>query len=255
MIKKNREDINNLWIKFSKNKNCLETRNTIIKYYFEFVDRIAKKTAEKLLWKVRSDELRSSGFLGLYNAIDSYDLSRNIKFETFAYRRIKGAMIDAIRSEDWVPRTVRQRQDLISREKTRLENDNGEKATIYDIIKSLGISENDYNKRINKYRVVSSSSIEDNFSEFKTEENCNKKDLNVCLISKVPPAEYILSQKETISNLISKLDKDSKRVIYMHYCKNYNLKEIAQKLGIKENKVGKIHKKFIKLSEEKLLVS
>lgn len=254
MVKKNKsrkEEINNLWLEFSKNKESIELRNKLVDIYYDFVDKIAKKTAEKLMWKVKQDELRSSGFLGLFNALKSFDLSRNIKFETFAYNRVKGAMIDSIRSEDWVPRSVRQRSDKIVKEKNKIENISGKKASIREVLENLGIKEKEYSKKLSKFKIATNSSIENNLFDVGQEDE-SKKDLNVSLISKCQPPEFNLQEKETFNKLTCNFDKETRRIIYMHYCKNFKFKEIALKLGIKENKIGQIHRKFIENTKNSL---
>ena len=90
-------------------------------HYYIYVRKIATNLSKKYNNKVSSEELASYGLTGLYRAIDYYDETRNVKFETYAYSRIRGSMIDGIRSDDWVPRSVRLRQDVIERARFKKE--------------------------------------------------------------------------------------------------------------------------------------
>ena len=109
-------NIDDIWKKYKSGKYP-KLKNDIIEYYYDLVDRIAKKVAAKMNYRVSAEELGSHGVDGLYRAIEAYDLSRGIKFETYAYARIHGSMIDGLRTDDWVPRSVRIRHNILEKAK------------------------------------------------------------------------------------------------------------------------------------------
>ena len=101
-------DISALWIKYKETKS-VELRNTIAEHYLPLVRIVCGRLAVSLPQHLDKDDLLSSGFFGLLDAIDRFDITRNIKFETYAGVRIRGAMIDYLRSKDWIPVSMRQK--------------------------------------------------------------------------------------------------------------------------------------------------
>ncbi|MFW6008453.1 MAG: sigma-70 family RNA polymerase sigma factor [archaeon] len=118
-----KKDLQELWknYKNSDEKDKLYYRNKLIEYYYNYVQQIAWKMGEKLNWNVTHDELTSFGIDGLIHAIKKFDLKKNINFKAYANQRIKGSMIDGIRREDKIPRSVRLKQSHIQKIKKKLE--------------------------------------------------------------------------------------------------------------------------------------
>lgn len=241
----NKQELERAWSNYFK-KRSPENKRPLVAHYFEFVQHIANNVAQKLNWRVPVDELTSHGIDGLYSAIEAFDHKRGIKFETYAYRRVQGSMIDAMRAEDWVPRSVRQRQEEINNKREALEAQRGEKVHMGEVLQSLAINEVDYHKNVSKYRAAGRSSIENCIN---TEvENDNKKDFNKYLECKnISQQDSKLVRREFLSKLMGKdFSTLERKIIYYYYYEDLTMKEIAAKLNISESRISQIHQQVIK---------
>ena len=182
-------------------------------------------------------------FANPYKAIDRYDPQHKTKFETYAYIRIRGAMLDGIRSEDWIPRSVRLRQSEIEKTKQEMEAICGCKVLESDVLEALGIDPNDYHKHCNRYKPAVKSSIETSACMNFDLQGGNKKDFNRYLVAKheISPNVLLLKQ-EFLSKLIGKnLTLPERRIIYMYYYESKTMKEIAEIIDMSESRVSQIH--------------
>lgn len=235
-------DIDNVWKKYKTGKHP-HLKNEIVSYYYSLVQRIANKLAAKMNYKVSSDELGSHGVDGLYKAIEAYDLGRGIKFETYAYARIRGSMIDGLRTEDWVPRSVRIRHNDIedAREKARL--DLGREPREEEVMQKAGIDFNDFNSQRKKYNPVSFASIDSNFmSQSSTEESENKQDFNRYLEADGEDPVSDMERREFLIKVIGKdLKMVEKKIIYYYYYQKLTMREISNIIEMSESRVSQIH--------------
>lgn len=243
--------LEDVWKKFSKKKTD-KLKNQLVEHYYPYVKKIASNLSKKLNYKVSADDLSSYGIDGLYRAIDAYDLGRNIKFETYSYRRIKGSMIDAIRQQDWVPRSVRQREDMIETTKIRLESELGRKADLKEVLAEAKIKETDYHKNVSKYNAAGQASIESNL-QLPTGED-TKKDFNKYLVADAPKhPEHKFIRKEFFRKLLDNgFNELERKIIIYHYYENYTMKKIAEKLEISESRASQIHHQVLKRLKAKL---
>ena len=132
-----------LWDKYMKSKSP-ELREQLILEYANVVNLVAGRLNMYLGYTVDYDDLVGYGVFGLIDAIDKYDLTKNVKFETYASLRIRGSILDQIRKMDWIPRTIRQRQKKIDAVIKEVEQTTGRSATDEDIAMGLGISAEEY---------------------------------------------------------------------------------------------------------------
>lgn len=132
-------DVASLWQRYAVDKD-VELRNQLAEYYLPLVKITAGRLAISLPPQVDRDDLLSSGFFGLLDAIDRYDLQRSNKFETYASVRVRGAMLDYLRAKDWVPVSTRQKIRKYEQAVCALENSLGRSATDAELAEQLGIS-------------------------------------------------------------------------------------------------------------------
>ena len=128
-----------LWAEYTKNPTQ-ETREKIILEYAPLVKLVAGRLAMYLGYNVEYDDLVGYGVFGLIDAIDKFDATKEVKFETYASLRIRGSILDQIRKMDWIPRTVRQRQRKISDAIKEIETRTGRNATDEEIAEAIGIT-------------------------------------------------------------------------------------------------------------------
>jgi len=247
-----------LWVKYKNSQDESEKKKIkqeLVKLYYPLVNRIAYKLAPKLNWKVSVDELTSFGIDGLYIAIDKFDLERKIKFESYAPIRIYGSMIDCLRKEDRVPRTVRINSNKYEEIKNKLESKKGNKALDNEILKIMGITEKEYLKNMKKYNPVSFSSIDNiNVSNINGENDCLHNDQNSNLIdtaAKTPDSTLI--RKEFFNKLLGKnFSKLERKIIYMYYYENLTMDKISKQLKMSESRVSQLHTSLIEKLKDKI---
>src|SRR5947199_3711646 len=145
MPKAPKRDIKEVWIDYKKTKTE-PLRNVLMEHYLHLVRYNAERIHVKLPDEVELDDLMSAGIFGLKDAIESFDLERGVKFETFCAPRIRGAILDELRSMDWVPRLVRSRSHKLDSVSKQLEMELGRTPSEEEISKRLGFPASEYDK-------------------------------------------------------------------------------------------------------------
>ena len=231
-------DIANMWIKYNNTKNR-EIKNNLIVQYIELVKIVSGRMYNYFGSKIEYDDLLGYGILGLIDSIDKYDISKNIKFETYAQIRIRGAIIDNIRKQDWIPRSLRKKSKDVQNAILVLENKFGRSPSNLEIAKELNIPLNELNLLLSDISAFNVSSLEDVLM--------NKGD---CLIDKnnINNPETIYQGKEIrelLATSIEVLSKNEKMVISLYYYEELTYKEIGQVLELSESRISQIHSKAI----------
>lgn len=234
----NNMDIANMWIKYNNTKNR-EIKNNLIVQYIELVKIVSGRMYNYFGSKIEYDDLLGYGILGLIDSIDKYDISKNIKFETYAQIRIRGAIIDNIRKQDWIPRSLRKKSKDVQNAILVLENKFGRSPSNLEIAKELNIPLNELNLLLSDISAFNVSSLEDVLM--------NKGD---CLIDKnnINNPETIYQGKEIrelLATSIEVLSKNEKMVISLYYYEELTYKEIGQVLELSESRISQIHSKAI----------
>ncbi|MFN7905339.1 MAG: FliA/WhiG family RNA polymerase sigma factor [Pseudobdellovibrionaceae bacterium] len=233
-------------------KFSAKNKDAVIKEYSPLIKFIAQKIAVRLPSNIELDDLMSAGVIGLMDAIDKYDPTRDNKFKTYAEFRIRGAILDELRAQDWVPRSIRDKAKLLDRTMASLENDLGRIATEEEIAKALNVSIEEFHDLVNQVRPVSLLSID----EAQTFSNVDKKSiLNILEGSKLnnPYNQLNLkSIKEVIAKAIEDLPERQRLVLSLYYYEDLNLKEIGQVLRVTESRVSQLHAQAVQRLRMKL---
>jgi RNA polymerase sigma factor FliA len=223
------------------------TRDRLVVEYAPLIKYIAQKIAARLPTNIELDDLMSSGVIGLMDAIEKYDASRDNKFKTYAEFRIRGAILDELRAQDWVPRSVREKAKTLERCYVRIEQQKGRQATDEEVCADLGISQDEYHDMLNQVRSVSLLSFDDvqNFSKADKRalhgfsDAANHK-------SSTPYSEVNhASLKRMISESINDLPEKQRLVLSLYYYEDLNLKEIGRVLDVTESRVSQLHTQAI----------
>lgn len=237
---------NELWIRY-KEQDDLAAREELIINYAGLVKYVANRLSINLSSMVDLDELYSYGVEGLIDAIEKFDYKRNIKFETYAITRIRGAMIDGLRSMDWVPVSVRQKSKELEKIYKKLEAKLGRAATDEEVAQEMGISTEKLNKLLREVAVTTIISLDDFLS---VEEGEEKGKRIVDIIEDADSTSVLevleLSEtKEILAQSIAKLPEKEKLVIYLYYYEGLTLKEIGSVLNLSESRISQLHTKAI----------
>ena len=235
-------------LKDLKDYNCKidsKTKDEIIIEYAPLIKYIAQKIAARLPANVELDDLISCGVIGLMDAIDKYDHTRDNKFKTYAEFRIRGAILDELRSQDWVPRSVREKAKLLEKTYKKLEMKLGRPASDEEMCEELNCTQEEFYDLLNKSKSVSLLNIDDSASF-----NRGDKKLMIGLMekSKITNPFTMVSHKnlrEKIKEGIVALGEKQRLVLSLYYYEDLNLKEIGQVLDVTESRVSQLHTQAI----------
>ncbi len=237
------EEVAGLWQAYHK-RHEPEIRETLIQNYLYLVRYVAGKMAMSVPPSVEIDDLVSAGVVGLIDAIGKYDPGRDTKFETYAVSRIRGAIVDDLRSLDWVPRSVRRKARMVEEAYSQLENELGRAASDQEICRKLNMSANEF--RITVEEIVSAGllSLDDFVGTQDGERTTRVIDL-VCAKDGVSPSAPLEAEemKEILANAIMNLPDKERTVVALYYYEDMTLKEIGRTLGVSESRVSQIHTK------------
>ena len=197
--------------------------------------KITFRIAISLPSHVDRDDLISSGFFGLLDAVERYDLKRQNKFETYAGVRIRGAMLDYLRSKDWIPLSVRQKIRAYEKCVSELEGSLGRSATDEEIADAMGLSNEDFVKVVSQINVATVIPLDD-YMRAETAINAAPS-----------PQETIEKQErqELLAKAIDRLPERERQVVSLYYHEELTMKEISLVLSISEARVCQLHTKAI----------
>lgn len=227
-------------------------KNKLIEEYAPLIKFIAQKIAVRLPSNIEIDDLISSGVIGLMDAIDKYDPTRDNKFKTYAEFRIRGAILDELRAQDWVPRSIRDKSKLLDRTTAQLESEMGRIPTDEEISQALNMNMTEFYDLINQVRPVSLLPIHDtqNFNDV------DKKSLmDILEGSKLnnPHTQFNLKVvKDIITQAIEELPERQRLVLSLYYYEDLNLKEIGKVLRVTESRVSQLHAQAVSRLRAKL---
>lgn len=222
------------WLEYQQNRDST-LRDKLIENYLFLVKLVAGRLAIGLPQHVDKDDLISNGFFGLLEAIERYDPNRGIKFETYAVVRIRGAMLDAIRAQDWVPTTIRQKAREYEKTVLQLENSLGRSASDSEIAAALGISITDLTNLLSKLNTATIMPLE----EFAMTETVSNLQANPT--QNIEEAEV----RETLATAIEKLPEKERTVVTLYYYEGLTLKEISLVLKLSEARISQLHTKAV----------
>lgn len=229
------------------------SREEVIHKYLHLVKYVAGRISVNLPPHVEIEDLINEGILGLIDAIGKYDDSRGVKFETYAITRINGAILDALRALDWVPRAVRQKARALERVFAELENKLARVPTDREVAKALGVPLKDYHTLLLKIRGTSILSLE----EFLPNEKGHDVALLDTLRDTGPEATHVLESAEiraTLAHAVESLPPQERTVIQLYYFENFTLKDIKNVLEVSESRVSQIHAQAVIRLRSKLRV-
>jgi len=240
------KDMSSLWVQY-KDRNQNEARDELILHYAHMVKYVANRLAINLSSVVEIDELISYGIEGLIDAIEKFDHKRNIKFETYAITRIRGGMIDGLRSMDWVPVSLRQKSKELEKTYASLESQLERAATDQEVAQELGISVDDLAVLLRELAATTIISLDDFISGDDANDK-KKRIIDLLEDDKSIDAVELVELEEVKSLLarsISRLPDKEKTVVYLYYYEGLTLKEIGSVLGLSESRISQLHTKSI----------
>lgn len=233
----------NIWQIYENEKDesvKRELKKTIIEQYLNLVRIISGKLYNYYASNIEFDDLMGYGVIGLIDAIEKFDHTKNIKFETYASIRIRGSIIDQIRNLDWIPRSIRQKSRLLRDAYDAVEMKLGREPKNIEIAEHMGKTLKETEDLINETSIYNILSIEDDFNEsYKMQLSDNTLDAS-------PEDSAVHNDNITeLEKSIESLSEREQLIINLYYYENITYKEIGEILKISESRVSQIHSKAI----------
>jgi RNA polymerase sigma factor FliA len=237
------EKIKETWLRFKATLDP-DLRDKLITHYLFLVKHIVNRLAVGLPSHVKTEDMYSTGIIGLIRAVEKYDPTMKNKFETYASLLIKGAIIDEMRSLDWVPRSIHQKANMIEKAQVELQQVLGRDPTEKELARKLDISIERLQELLLRVRPAVMLSL-----------NADNKedDEGVSISEKIPDGKIktsfeVADRKEfdkMLKESVVALPEQEKTVLVLYYYENLMLKEIGKLMGISESRVSQIHSKAL----------
>ncbi len=234
--------IRDLWVEYGSSRS-VDIRNHFMERFLPLVRYNAERIHTRLPDEVDVEDLMSAGLFGLIDAINSFDLTRGVKFETFCAPRIRGAILDHLRSMDWVPRLVRQRTAAVERARNAIQMETGHQPTETQIASRLGIDDKEFDKVRGDAKPVGMSSLNRRF--FNSDSSREVREIDVVRddAQDTPLAD---AQRADLKDLITKgLSRAERLIVILYYYEEMTMKEIGRTLDLSESRVSQMHSSIL----------
>lgn len=236
------EDVRKIWEQF-KSGTAPEHRNRLMERYLHIVRYNAERISVKLPDEVDVDDLMSAGVFGLMDAIEAYDLTRGVKFETYCAPRIRGAILDELRTMDWVPRLVRARSSKLERATRGLQVELGRNPSRDELATRMEMGSEELDKLVREATAVTMVSL--SRKHYETDGNKEVAEIDVLEDprGRNPVREV---QKRDLQDLVTRgLSRAERLLLILYYYEEMTMKEIGATLDLSESRVSQMHSSII----------
>ena len=232
------ERIDRIWKTF-KRTGDENLRNILVEYHFPLVRYIAERLLQTLPKSIDLDDLVSAGTFGLLDAIRGFDLKRGIKFKTYCSTRIRGSILDELRSQDWVPRLVRLKAHKLDKAITRLEAQNGREVNDYELARDLELSMDELSHLKSEASPKTMFSLSEKLDESDDDRDMEK--VEIIEDKKGCDPVQSLHQQDVLEIITSNLTKKERLIVIMYYYEGLTMREIGDIMSLTESRVCQIH--------------
>ena len=231
-------DLEVIWKTFKRTRDE-NLRNTLIEHHMPLVRTIAERVLQTLPKSIELDDLSSAGTFGLMDAINGFDLSRGIKFKTYCTTRIRGSILDELRSQDWVPRLVRLKAHRLDRAIRQLAGALGRAPNQAEVASVLGISLEELQAHEAEANAKTIFSLSEKWDDGDEEKEMEKVEILADRKS-VDPVDTI-QQRDALEMITGSLTKKERLIILMYYYEGLTMREIGEIMELTESRVCQIH--------------
>jgi len=239
-----------LWIEFKQDQSREDLRNRLIELFLPLVKYNGERIWSRLPDGVELDDLVSAGTFGLMDAIDAYDMSRGVKFETYCVPRIRGAMLDELRTMDWVPRLVRSKASKLNEALKTLEARLGRAPADSEVAEYMGLSAEEFEKLLVEANALSLVSLNKKWCETDSSKEVHEIDIIEDKKGEDPTRRI---QKHDLMRLVTKgLNRNERLIIILYYYEELTMKEIGATLDLSESRVSQMHSAIVERLQSQL---
>lgn len=228
----------------------VELRNQLVERYLPLVKYNAERIWSRLPDGVDLDDLISAGVFGLMDAIDAFDLERGVKFETYCVPRIRGAMLDELRTMDWVPRLVRSKHTKLEESRKQLEAQLGRPPRADEMAQKLGVSIEDYEKIAGDATAVSLVSL--NKKWYETDSYKDVREIDILEDKKAEDPTFRIQNRDLMRLVTRGLNRNERLIIILYYYEDMTMKEIGATLDLSESRVSQMHSSIVARLQQQL---
>ena len=232
-----------LWQRYKADSNNQQLRNALVERYMPLVKYNGERVWSRLPEGIELDDLVSAGVFGLIDAIDAFDLSRGVKFETYCVPRIRGAMLDELRSMDWVPRLVRSKASKLGEATKTLEARLGRHPSEKELAEHMGLSLAELAKFLVDGNAVNLTSLNKKWSETDSFKEVSEIDI---LEDKKGEDPTRRTQKQDLLRLVTRgLNRNERLIVILYYYEELTMKEVGATLDLSESRVSQMHSSIV----------
>jgi len=236
-------EIEQLWIRFKEDTSNTELRNRLIEQYMYLVRNRGERIWSRLPEGIELDDLISAGTFGLMDAINAFDLERGVRFETFCIPRIQGAMLDELRSMDWVPRLVRSKASKINEAYKVLECKLARKPNDDEMAEHLQVSVAEFEKMLTDTHGVNLMSLDKKW--FETDSYKDIREIDILADKRGEDPTERLRKAEMVRAFTRGLTKNERLIVILYYFEEMTMKEIGLTLDLSESRVSQMHSTIV----------
>ncbi|MGB1506662.1 MAG: RNA polymerase sigma factor WhiG [Acidimicrobiales bacterium] len=247
-------DVDSLWADFIRTRSQT-ARDRLIVQYSPLVKYVAGRVGVGLPRNVEQADLASFGVFGLIDAIEKFDPERGFKFETYAIARIKGAILDELRSIDWVPRSVRSKARKLEQAMAKLEAEHSRAATDAELAEEMGITEKQLRTMLSQISFVGVAALDEMLSVGDQGEGISLGDTVADQRAGPTDAFEVEEMRQILAASINRMPEREKIVLTLYYYEGLTLAEIGRVLGVTESRVCQIHTKAVLHLRSKMLAA
>lgn len=232
------EALERIWVTYKRTHDT-NLRNILIERHMPLVRVIAERLLQTLPKSIELDDLTSAGTFGLMDAIDGFDLARGIKFKTYCTTRIRGSILDELRSQDWVPRLVRLKAHRLERTLRELEGTLGRDPNNFELAEAMGLTIQEFEETVQEASAKTIFSLSEKWDDSDDDKEMEK--VEILADKKGIDPFFAVQQKDVLDLITRNLTKKERLIVIMYYYEGLTMREIGEIMELTESRVCQIH--------------
>ncbi|MGD9677141.1 MAG: FliA/WhiG family RNA polymerase sigma factor [Vulcanibacillus sp.] len=238
---KQKLDINELWRTWNE-ENSENSYQQLVDRYIGLVDQVVKRMLQGMSNQVTYDELKSSGMIGFIDALNKFDYKRGLQFETYATLRIRGSILDGLRENDWIPRSIRDKSKKFEKAYHYLEQLHLRSVTDCEVMNYLEMDEKEFYQSLQETSFMNYLSLDESIDDEQEITRTSFLADNRNAIDDIINRDH---DREILANAINRLPIKEKNVVALYYYEELNLTEISEIMGLSTSRISQLHTKAI----------